>query len=365
MVGGGVTAYEHARTVVERVSSDDEPLIVPATPPETPPPAASVDRAGAGHLWDREGLAAGALTEVVAAFGKEALADEQTLANRLSDLLPADTLNREQRLLLAASRRSVAAELEERMSQGIGIGAAERLSAAAMYEEEPFDSSGCEWVVGTFARVLGFQTEPETGPAEPGGPLAPAAATGPAPYDAPSRVVDPQPAVAGVAAYEPPVTATPLVDPGLQRRDTSGAPVMSAPRIYPRAQTAKATDDGRRRTAVLAASIVAVLAVAGITLAVLSGSSTSSSSTTTSATSPVSRPLTWSSPQSVDTGSASDGGIAGVSCEPSGTCTAVDNDGNVLTFSNGTWSQPKDVDDGVSFDAISCPSSAFLHGGGQ
>ncbi len=135
----------------------------PSEPADPPVSAGAAGSSGAGDNWDPEGIAVAALGEVVAAFGAGALADEDSLANRLSDLIPNDSLLREQRLLVAASKRNVAASIEEHMSQGIGIGGAVRLTAAALYEQEPFDSSGCEWVTSAFARALGYADRADPG----------------------------------------------------------------------------------------------------------------------------------------------------------------------------------------------------------
>jgi hypothetical protein len=321
-----------ARIEVGRVSSDEGRRAAaqdPSEPADPPVNAGAAGSAGAGDNWDPEGIAVAALGEVVAAFGAVALADENSLANRLSDLIPNDSLLREQRLLVAASRRNVAASIEEHMSQGIGIGAAVRLTAAALYEQEPFDSSGCEWVTSAFARALGYATEPI--------PL----------HRAGSEVL--------VAS-------------------TDTQPASATPRIYPRAPTtAVPAPTGSRRKVVLAACVV-VLAVSGITIGVLASSSdkgpSKKSSTSTSSRPAHTRssslpagPPVWSSPQDVDPGSKTDGGIAGVSCSPTGgatgSCVAVDDDGNALSDVDGGWASSNDVDDGNGFDAVSCATPGF------
>ncbi len=306
---------------------------------------------GGGDNWDPEGLAVAALGEVVDAFGAAALADAASLANRLSDLIPNDTLLREQRLLVAASRRNVAATIEEHMSQGIGIGAAVRLTAAALYEQEPFDSSGCEWVAEAFAGVLGYRTEPIS--------------------------------VSQTQMESPSATYAPPESPPVQewRRPTWSAdeaspPTSATPRIYPSAPaTAAPSSPGSRTKIFLASSIVVVLAVTGITIGVLASSSakgpskkaststsvrtTHTSSGPTSSSSLPAGPPVWSSPQDVDPGSRADGGIAGVSCSAPASCVAVDNDGNAFSYLNGSWSALNDVDEGTAFDAVSCATSVF------
>ncbi len=306
---------------------------------------------GGGDNWDPEGLAVAALGEVVDAFGAAALADAASLANRLSDLIPNDTLLREQRLLVAASRRNVAATIEEHMSQGIGIGAAVRLTAAALYEQEPFDSSGCEWVAEAFAGVLGYRTEPIS--------------VSQTQMESPS------------ATYAPP--ESPPVQEGRRptwSADEASPPTSATPRIYPSAPaTAAPSSPGSRTKIFLASSIVVVLAVTGITIGVLASSSakgpskkaststsvrtTHTSSGPTSSSSLPAGPPVWSSPQDVDPGSRADGGIAGVSCSAPASCVAVDNDGNAFSYLNGSWSALNDVDEGTAFDAVSCATSVF------
>ncbi|MGO9344364.1 MAG: hypothetical protein ACLP6E_17900 [Acidimicrobiales bacterium] len=306
---------------------------------------------GGGDNWDPEGLAVAALGEVVDAFGAAALADAASLANRLSDLIPNDTLLREQRLLVAASRRNVAATIEEHMSQGIGIGAAVRLTAAALYEQEPFDSSGCEWVAEAFAGVLGYRTE--------------SISVSQTQMESPS------------ATYAPP--ESPPVQEGRRptwSADEASPPTSATPRIYPSAPaTAAPSSPGSRTKIFLASSIVVVLAVTGITIGVLASSSakgpskkaststsvrtTHTSSGPTSSSSLPAGPPVWSSPQDVDPGSRADGGIAGVSCSAPASCVAVDNDGNAFSYLNGSWSALNDVDEGTAFDAVSCATSVF------
>ena len=82
--------------------------------------------------------------------------------------------------MLTASQRRVATSLQEHMAQGIGIDAAVRLTAASLYEEEPFDLSGCEWVVNAFARVLGYRVK-AAAPAATPAPTPPAATPAPTP----------------------------------------------------------------------------------------------------------------------------------------------------------------------------------------
>ncbi len=117
---------------------------------------AEVDEVEARHAWDPEGLAADALAEIVRVFGPQALTDERTLANRLSDLLIGDKVPRERSLLLAASRHRVVTDLQEHMGQGIGFDGAVRLTAQRLEQREALDSTGCAWVTDAFARALGY-----------------------------------------------------------------------------------------------------------------------------------------------------------------------------------------------------------------
>ena len=110
----------------------------------------------AGRSWDPHGILADALRSIVATYGVESLSDEKTLGNRLSDLVDPGSLRREQSLVLAASRQGVRVDLQERISQGLGIDSAVRLAAVTLSEKEPFDLSLCEWVTRTFAQALGY-----------------------------------------------------------------------------------------------------------------------------------------------------------------------------------------------------------------
>ena len=145
---------------IERAALD-RPEELPLSQPAQPT-AGDEDMGPTSHVWDPDGVAAQGLTGVVAAFGPQALMDERTLANRLSDVLVGDELPKEQSLLLAASRRGVAGDLNEHIAQGIGVDAAVRMVAGKLEEKEPFGLPDCQWVAETFARALGYRdTNPD------------------------------------------------------------------------------------------------------------------------------------------------------------------------------------------------------------
>ena len=127
-----------------------------AQPHQSPVRTDEGDKTESRFSWDSDGLVAEALAEVVATYGPQALTEDRSLANRLSDLLAEDTLQREQSLVLAASRRDVAKDLEELLSQGIGVDAAVRLISERLQDREALDSSGCAWVTDAFAEALGY-----------------------------------------------------------------------------------------------------------------------------------------------------------------------------------------------------------------
>ncbi len=63
---------------------------------------------------------------------------------------------------------------------------------------------------------------------------------------------------------------------------------------------------------------------------------------------------TWAAATDIDTTHA----LEAVSCTSSSFCKAVDNDGNVLTWT-GTWSAATSIDSTRAIDAISCPTTSF------
>jgi serine/threonine protein kinase len=67
----------------------------------------------------------------------------------------------------------------------------------------------------------------------------------------------------------------------------------------------------------------------------------------------------WSGPDAVDPNDANGNGVEAVSCASSSFCVAVDAIGNALTYANGSWSSPLDIDNGGQLKSVSCTSSSF------
>ncbi len=379
-------------------------------------PGKESKKAAAIAPWDPEGFAAEALASVVAAYGREALADEKTLANRLSDRLPEDMLAREQSLLLAASRRGVAMELEEHMSQGIGVDAAVRLTTERLNEREALDPSGCAWATDAFALALRLNdpviadkpplTVPHVAPlrvtekaAGPAGHLAPekaehAGVEEPFATDSPKVAMEPDP-----PPFEKADLAGTVIDPVLTpvapEDDVVGITVVdstenaqSPPELFGIIGATPPTpppSKRSRRRLLLTGGVVAVLAAAGVSAAVISSNST---------TSPSAEALTWSRPKAIDShvlravscplatfcvavdnvGNALVGSLGSwfepiridagnnpsdVSCASATFCMVVDEQGNAISYSNGKWSRPTNIDKNFVLDAVSCPSVTF------
>jgi hypothetical protein len=110
--------------------------------------------------WDGDHLVARALDQIVIEFGREALADQRTLENRLSDVLPQGVAPRERNLVLAASKHGLHGVLEQAISQGLAATTAVRYATDTLHEVEAFELSACEWVAAAFARALGHPPEP-------------------------------------------------------------------------------------------------------------------------------------------------------------------------------------------------------------
>jgi serine/threonine protein kinase len=62
----------------------------------------------------------------------------------------------------------------------------------------------------------------------------------------------------------------------------------------------------------------------------------------------------WSAGQQVD----ADGAFVSVSCASADFCMAADSGGNIYTYSDGAWSQPRQLDSG-GLTSVSCPTSGF------
>ncbi len=63
----------------------------------------------------------------------------------------------------------------------------------------------------------------------------------------------------------------------------------------------------------------------------------------------------WQAPAAIDAGHS----LNDVSCASTTFCIAVDNGGNVLTFTGSAWSAPLNIDGTTALEAVSCPSASF------
>ena len=134
-------------------------------------------------VWDPAGKARAALASIVSDFGTRALSSPSILDNVLRDLLPDSP--KQVSLIVAAGGSTVAATLQEHVSQGMDADTAVRLAAAQLAEQTPYDAAGCRWVTGEFARALGYQVSD-----------VPVSTDAPAPAAPPTAVVPPSDAVA-------------------------------------------------------------------------------------------------------------------------------------------------------------------------
>ena len=141
---------------------------------------------GAGQAIDPGGEARGVLRSAVADYGARVLSNAAILEGICEDRLPDSP--REASLVSIAARADVSAMLEQQAG-GVGPDTAVRLTAAALAESRSIDPAAAIWVVGEFARALGFQVSDGLQPAVGAAPAAPAPAA-PAP-------AAPAPGVAG------------------------------------------------------------------------------------------------------------------------------------------------------------------------
>lgn len=178
-----------------------------------------------------------ALRAVVAdpALGPQSLANAQTAANLLRDLLP--DAPREISLLLAAIAAGSPTVLREHIAHGMAGDTAISLTAAALASRTAFTPGACQWVVTELAIALRLV---------PAVPVVPAAEVAPHPATE----------VRG-AASAPPVQEPPVAPAGPGRATTPGS-FMPAPEPGRRQRRS-----GRRKLALLTATGVALAAVAG------------------------------------------------------------------------------------------------------
>jgi hypothetical protein len=115
--------------------------------------------------WDENDEAQRALHVIVSdpVHGVAALSSPQIMANLLKDLLP--DAPAEVSILVAAAEAGVAANLRDRVSQGMDAGTASAVVAGSFAAGTPFKPEACTWAVNEIAGALGLS--------RPGAGLAP------------------------------------------------------------------------------------------------------------------------------------------------------------------------------------------------
>src|SRR5580704_17663093 len=121
--------------------------------------------------WDENDQAQRALRVIVSdpVHGVAALSSPQIMANLLKDLLP--DAPAEVSILVAAAEAGVAANLRDRVSQGMDVGTASAVVAGSFAAGTPFKPEACTWAVSEIAGALGL-SRPAAGPA-PGSSVPP------------------------------------------------------------------------------------------------------------------------------------------------------------------------------------------------
>jgi hypothetical protein len=174
----------------------------------------------AGQPSGPGGEARSVLRSAVAEYGPRVLSNAAILEGICEDRLPDSP--REASLVSIAARADVAAMLEQQAG-GVGPDTAVRLTAAALADSRSIDPAAAIWVVGEFARALGYQVSDTLQPAvgaPPGVAAAPAAPTVPGPV---------APAGASVPGMSTPVGrpgGDPTVLPSGPPVPPSGPPVL-------------------------------------------------------------------------------------------------------------------------------------------
>jgi hypothetical protein len=110
----------------------------------------------AAHSFDPLATASGALQQIVAESGPQALGAPDLLDEKLGELLPENQLAMERALLVAASGAGVDRDLNERVAHGADPEDAIGLAATRLHEATPFDADGCVWATRQFALALGL-----------------------------------------------------------------------------------------------------------------------------------------------------------------------------------------------------------------
>jgi hypothetical protein len=111
----------------------------------------------AAYSFDPLASASGALRQVVAECGPEALRTPVLLDEKLGALLPEHQLAMERALLVAAAGAGVDRDLTERVAHGAMPEDAIGLVAARLCETTPYDADGCAWATRQFALALGLE----------------------------------------------------------------------------------------------------------------------------------------------------------------------------------------------------------------
>jgi uncharacterized protein DUF4190/putative regulator of septum formation len=176
------------------------------------------------------GEARSVLRSAVADYGPPVLSNAAILEGICEDRLPDSP--REASLVSIAARADVAAMLEQQAG-GVGPDTAVRLTAAALADSRSIDPAAAIWVVGEFARALGYQVsdglQPAVGAPPPSGvPVPPSGLPDPAaqqagfgPWEAPGT---------GQAAYAPPGASMPPY-PGQPYGTPYGPPPYAGPPV--------------------------------------------------------------------------------------------------------------------------------------
>lgn len=134
---------------------------------------------GSDRTFDPQGEARKVLQGAIADFGEKVLSNATILEGICEDRLPESP--REASLISSAARADVPGMLQQQVG-GVGPDAAVRLTAATLADSRSLDPAACVWVVGEFARCLGYQVSEGISPSAPGGAApAPAAVVTPAP----------------------------------------------------------------------------------------------------------------------------------------------------------------------------------------
>ena len=161
---------------------------------------------GTGQAIDPSGEARSVLQSAVTDYGARVLSNAAILDGICEDRLP--EWPREASLVSMAARADVAAMLQQQAG-GVGPDTAVRLTAASLADSTSIDPSAAIWVVGEFARALGYQVSEGLRPAAGTGPAAGAAGAAGAAVPAAAVPAPPPP-----GPPPPPPPSSPPASPG-------------------------------------------------------------------------------------------------------------------------------------------------------